>query len=427
MASRTHQVRKHPKTGVEYTVDTVRFRQIDANTGKKFMTSRTWTDSTAVAIKFENMLTTGVPVTVALAALGETPDAPRPRKQAARGTVGSETLVDWISRFIDGKPNRQAQNKARLRTYLTNDIEPFFGDTRLTEVTKVQMWDYVTWLKARPCQHSTGKLQLMPDGTPKLQKESTILNKWTLISSALEKAVILEMIPRDPSVGMVMDEPEKKEPNAFTREDFAIVLAAFRRPEYRVFIEFLVYSGLRFSEATALQSRDVHLDEERVFVWQVFEKNIGKPGYSLTPGTKNKKIPERDVYVLPEVLAKLDLTGEFVFTNGDGNPIKQSTFITNVWDKTIARVEREHRLSLRKTPTLHNLRASYATWANEDGMDIKVLQEQMGHSSLAMLEGHYLKTNADQKRKAVGMMRARHSMPTVPTLTVVPDQEAAAS
>jgi integrase len=406
--------RTNPVTGKLEELPTVIFRVTDPDTGVKRQTSRTWPDDLPRAKRFLALLQApGVTVEEALTLIGEYADVPRPMKRAAGGL----TLVDWVSKWIEEKS--RAEDKRKNRSYLKNDIEPFFGTKLLADVTDDDAQAFLNKLEAQPCRHYTGKVLTNPDGTTRYLQARTIRNIYSgVFHAALKFAVQRKKITSDPAVDVSLPGIVKKPKNILSRADFDIVRGAFFDVEYGLLIEFLIVSGMRFGEATALSARNVDVNTGRIYIERGWVSN-DTPKDQRAPGESAYKLkyPKaekcRYVFVDKAILAKLNLdrSRPFVFTNSHGGPIRQHNFLSNAWNDAMARVGDQLSTSRKVTP--HNLRASYAThlMSGVGRENPELVQQQLGHAHLATTLAYYVHTSDEDKAAAAARVAAHFSAP----------------
>ena len=138
----------------------------------------------------------------------------------------------------------------------------------------------------------------------------------------------------------------------------------------KAMLELAYGAGLRVSEWTSVQVRDVHLDERLVRV-------LGK-------GNKERLVPfgrsaaAAVVIYLRELRPRLERgAGKGVlFLNARGQPLSRM----GAW--TILR-KHVKAAGIDKTVTPHTLRHSFATHLLEGGADLRAVQEMLGHADVS--------------------------------------------
>jgi integrase len=160
-----------------------------------------------------------------------------------------------------------------------------------------------------------------------------------------------------------------------THEEFALLIAAI--PEhYRPLVVFLVGTGLRWSEATAIQTRHVDIRAGTVRVEQAWKRVPG--GFKIGPPKtgKSKRTVNAAVMALAAVLPLLGKPSAFVFTTPAGQPVKHANFFTHIWKPACKRA------GLDPAPRIHDLRHTHASWLISDGIQLEAVQDQLGHESI---------------------------------------------
>lgn len=130
-----------------------------------------------------------------------------------------------------------------------------------------------------------------------------------------------------------------------TESEFATLLNAVTE-YWRPFVLFLVASGARWSEATALKPGDVDVEQGTVRISRAWK--VTSEGSKLGPPKSSKSV--RTINVADSVLTKLDYTGEWLFKNRAGDYVRAQGFNRRVWAPGVARA------GLDKSPRIHDLR-----------------------------------------------------------------------
>jgi integrase len=202
----------------------------------------------------------------------------------------------------------------------------------------------------------------------------TIRNKHGFLSSALGKAVPAH-IPSNPAAGrrLPRGQGDDDEMRMLTRAEFNALLEA-TTDYWRPLMEFLVVSGCRWGEASALKPGDIDLEAGTVKIRRAWKHS--SEGYKIGPPKTRRS--RRTIKVPASTLAKLTYapTDDWVFVNRDGGPVRYMGFRRRVWDKAVARAK------LDPPPTPHDLRHTCASWMLTGGVPVTVVSRHLGHESI---------------------------------------------
>lgn len=191
--------------------------------------------------------------------------------------------------------------------------------------------------------------------------------------------------------------------NTWSNKDFKKFIKCVDDPIYHALFTLLYYSGIRKGEAFALKISDFkgdYIDVHKTLTKELFDgKRI-----NLSPKTK-KAIR----YVLIDHKTKNELNNlcnyyikKFGYCNDDFylfgglKPISPTT-LDRKKNKycTIANV---------KQIRIHDFRHSHATLLYENGVDIKLIQERLGHSDISITLNTYVHTNEKQNKRLIKMI-----------------------
>jgi len=173
-----------------------------------------------------------------------------------------------------------------------------------------------------------------------------------------------ELIDKNPMLRIDPPAGDKSPPKYLTHEEIERLRDACRRPMERLLLEVLYSSGIRVSEAVALNWDDVNLDGKYLIV------RDGKGGKS-----RQAPLSTRAVMLLRQYRDR----------RRDGNPwVFQSQFKRRMSKESIERTMRVlgERAGLRDRLTPHRLRHSLATHLLAAGVPIDVVQNILGHESI---------------------------------------------
>lgn len=188
-----------------------------------------------------------------------------------------------------------------------------------------------------------------------------------------------EMLGKGIFVKIKLPKAEKKLPTVLSKDEIRKILNVTKNPKHKLLIAFLYSSGLRVSEAVSMKIDDLDLKERMGIV------RAGK-------GKKDRNI------ILSESLIN-DLK-RYLETRKDESP-----YVFNIKERYITirqaqRIVKEaaNRAGIKKRVFCHALRSSFATHLLENGTDIRVIQELLGHSNLATTQ-RYTEVSREQLKK----------------------------
>lgn len=209
----------------------------------------------------------------------------------------------------------------------------------------------------------------------------------------------------NPADGVVRPRVPKLLPRPLSVQQMGALLSGFPEGDVagirdRAILETLYGAGLRVSELVGLDVDDVDLDEGSVRVVGKGNKErivpLGRYGVSALGAYLRRSRPG---------LARSS-SGSALFLNRLGGRLtRQGTSLV------LTRAARRAGLGVRVTP--HTLRHSFATHLLDGGADVRVVQELLGHASLATTQIYTLVT-ADRLREEyfTAHPRARHAEPS---------------
>lgn len=192
-------------------------------------------------------------------------------------------------------------------------------------------------------------------------------------------------VPRDPTGKVGAPRRPRSLPKAIPVEDVERLIATppgdglGRRD--RAIIETLYGAGLRISELVDLDVDDVDLDERSILV----RSGKGSKSRRVPMGRAARKaIGDYVAVTRPELVARAARSpGGALFLNARGGRLSRQ----GCW-KLLKQHARTAGMEDRVSP--HTLRHSFATHMLDGGADIRVVQELLGHASLATTQVYTL-------------------------------------
>jgi len=314
-----------------------------------------------------------------------------------RADKNNLTINDLYYRWIQLKKGLKANTFQNYQYMYKQFVEPDFGEMHIVDLKRTDIRAFYNSLA--DCQHL---------------KANTIDNIHTVLHQVLELAVEDEYLRYNPADNALKE--LKKAHNYDTERKRALTIKEqglfedFLSKEgryhkwYPIFI-IMLYTGMRVGEITGLRWDDIDLKEGFISVNHtlVYFNRGGnqKCGYAIN--TPKTKAGERVIPMLPKVKdafimerkhqietglscnAVIDGYTNFIFINRFGNTQNQSTL-----NKALRRIIRDCNYEIldkgkKKAVILprfsnHSLRHTFTTRMCEAGVNIKAMQDILGHA-----------------------------------------------
>lgn len=296
---------------------------------------------------------------------------------------------EWIERYQGrGRHGFRENTRDEYRRVLGAFVFAYFPErTRLTDISPSAIAAFVGWLcqqtKAAPTKEN-------PDRRVPLS-DSTVRNAMKPLRSCLATAVREGLIRSNPARDADLphrptaDDVEQDEVRAMSRAELAMLLDLL--PDgWRTFFWFLASSGLRISEAIALQWRHLELDGStpHVKVRRALVKGRMGPPKSRY-GRREVPIDHALVTALRERHKASEWPGDddLVFAAGNGSPLMPG----NVRRRVLEPAREEACL---EWVGFHAFRHTCASLLFAEGRNAVQVQRWLGHHSAAFTLSTYV-------------------------------------
>ena len=265
-----------------------------------------------------------------------------------------------------------------LGNYKRGSEKGFFQFLRLKEidelgkVDKHTIRDYTSWLMG---QNVT---------------KTSIARKLSAIRSFYRYLAREEILPDNPLMEVSAPKLDRRLPSFLTIEEMVQLLKAPDLANHqglrdRAIIELIYASGLRVSELVKLNLGQINFDSNEIIVWGKGSKErvvlIGEPATMAITNYINRG--------RPKLAGKR--SGDALFLNRYGSRLTERT-VQMILEKYAALA------GLDKKVYPHLLRHTFATHMLDGGADLRVVQELLGHASLASTQ-IYTHVTKSQARK----------------------------
>jgi len=189
----------------------------------------------------------------------------------------------------------------------------------------------------------------------------------TILFLAAIKYSYTNILQKDITLGIKRPKKEKRIPSVATKEEVKRLINSIYSDKSRLMVSMLYACGFRVSELINLKISDLDFTEKTGLVKQAKGKKdriFNIPNFLIPDLNKQIEFQQKNKH-------------EFLFSNEETG--KQLT-ASNV-EKIVRKAAK--RAGLQKDIHCHTLRHSFATHLLENGVDIRKIQELLGHSDLS--------------------------------------------
>lgn len=304
-------------------------------------------------------------------------------------------LAEWYAEWVADKVDVERSTLAEYRRIWRTTLAEPFGQLALEEITTDLLSKWAAELTRIPSP-ATGK-----------PLSSTSIHRYhALIHLLLKDAVRAGKLTANAAEHTTLPKAEHTERVFLTEPEAALLLAAISDPMARHIIEVLLGTGLRWSELTALQGRDITVigDKATLRIERAW-KHAGAKWYLGEPKSKRSR---RTISVSPKVLTILQRYAKpkkpmaLLFANSEGKMLHHSNWQRRHWRPAVAlarglAVDADRKpipppggAVLTKQPVVHSMRHTHAAWLLSSGkVTLTRLSWRLGHENEATTDRFY--------------------------------------
>jgi len=291
-------------------------------------------------------------------------------------TTLGEFLECWIRDYA--LPNLAPRTVEGYETIIHNHLSPELGNITLTRLKPEHLHKYYADRLTNGRCDGTGGLHPL-----------TIKHHHTLLHKALQTAIELGILSRNIADAVRAPRVEPTEMQTWDEEDVAQFLETEKDNSYYGLFHTALFTGMRRSELLALRWSDVDFIFCQISVSRALHQ-LKDGSYVLTQPKSAKSrrtiaLSPSTVLTLEEHKAKQEelrlilgipvTDDDLVFSKPDGKPLRPDT-VTRAWKQMTERAG--------KPICLHNARHTHASLLLKQNIHPKVVQERLGHATIAV-------------------------------------------
>ncbi len=295
---------------------------------------------------------------------------------------GKTTLGEFLERWLKDYawPNLAPRTAEGYETIVRRHLIPHLGNISITQLKPEHLQKYYSdMLSSGRCGSSCGL------------SAQTVRHHHTALHKALQTAVEWGLLSRNIADAISAPRAERPEMQTWGEEEVTRFLEAAKPTPYYAIFYTALFTGMRRSELLALRWQDVNFMLSQVYVSRsLHQLRDGKFIFRSPKTAKGRRmvaLPPSAILVLSAHYEKQKLerallggkpltADDLVFSTLEGKPLRPNT-VTRAWAIIAARA------GLRVI-RLHDARHTHASLMLKQGIHPKIVQERLGHSTIAI-------------------------------------------
>ncbi|MGW2379261.1 site-specific integrase [Streptomyces sp. NPDC001658] len=323
-------------------------------------------------------------------------------------------LLAWAHRYVDRLTGVTPRTKSDYRRDIDNHFVPVLhtgrdgversygglvhtrrdGNIVPATVCNVTPDDFQDWVRVNEegvRDPDQPEQWLIPKASPKsIRNWHGIM--FCVMQSAVDAAEQLRVSNPCAKTRLPRADDQTEEEMCFLEHDeYALISRELRKidPNAADLTDFLVGTGLRWGEISALQRRDVNERKKTISIqraWRRQEDNTFEVG---PPKTKKARrtlalAPGQMEMLRPHLLGRAP--DDWIFRGANGAAWRHSNFYNRKWKRAL---EAAAKKGLTKSPRLHDLRHTHVSWLIGANVPLPAIQVRLGHESITTTVDRY--------------------------------------
>ncbi|MBU8967505.1 tyrosine-type recombinase/integrase [Bacillus altitudinis] len=298
-----------------------------------------------------------------------------------------QTYREYMDAWLKSKEHDlSVQTLKAYMSYLKTHIIPNLGRLPLATITPLHIQGFISSLRSKGLSETTTK------------------RIFNVVNASLNSAVKLELIKKNPASLIEKPKVAAKETTVWTVKEISLFLEYSKSSPYYTAFLLAVTTGMRQGEVLGLQWRDVDFENECLYIRQTLthdgkgfkegakskagNRSIGLDAFTVSALKQQRKTIVANKLKYGSAYGEYDL----VACTNKGKPINPRNLL-RTFDNIIKKA------SLPKI-RFHDLRHTHASLMLQQGENIKLISERLGHSSVKITLDTYSHVLPNMQKEA---------------------------
>lgn len=331
--------------------------------------------------------------------------------------------LDWCRRYVD----RLTGIDERTRTDYRREIDRHLSLMRHTTlagrvlpataatITADDVQDWVRAEEAGEAHPEDPERWLRKPAAPKsIRNRHGLL--WCIVQAAVKAGLREENCCQDTTLPRSDDQTDE-EMVFLEAAEYQAIASRITDPRARDLTDWLVGTGMRYGEATALQTQDFNERDRTIKIARAWKKGGDGEFYLGPPKTKKSR---RTITLTADQVSTLQrltlcrVRGQLVFRTAQDCRWRHANFYNRKWKPAVSAALSAGQLAQR--PRIHDLRHTHVAWLIAGRVPLPAIQARLGHESIQTTVdryGHLLREVSDQVDAAVAAAMTAATRPSM--------------
>ena len=293
--------------------------------------------------------------------------------------INSYTFEEWSNKWLNlYKIDIQDTTKRDYESKLRLHVFPFIGKMKLEKIKQIDIVNIIQIMDSK--------------GITKTKNEVLIL-----IKDILDKAIDNDLIYKNVAKTIKIKKHKSKEKEIIPADVIDCLKKHSKNNENAFMMIFLIYTGLRRGEITALTKKDIDFENRTIKIDKAAKFPHNQPVIKLTKNEEIRYVPIFNV-LFEQLKSFSENKDNYMFTTIEGKPMT-STCLKRKIESVNKLLNKE--LKRKCSITLHQTRHTFVSILYNADVDIKQAQKWSGHKDIRVLLDIYAHLDKNQNQNAI--------------------------
>lgn len=289
------------------------------------------------------------------------------------------TFSDLCTQYLKTCETKSKSIQRNYNNSYKNHLQ-FFYNFKLKDINSLTVEKWITECKKSP---------------------STIAECVKFCKAVFNYGIKHDILIKNPFLRVEKPKIEKKDRRRLTIDEALNLLQECKKtyPDFYPILAVQIFTGMREGELLALKWKDFNFTEGKVKICRQYTQGELKETLKTSSSYREVDISPTLIKILKEHRKQQARITEFVFTNSSGNLYNPRNLVQRRFEPLMEKLYND-----KKYMRFYDLRGTYVDILLSEGVPLKYIQSQVGHSNFLTTMNTYSKLIKDVNEHAVNVL-----------------------